>query len=214
MLQVKHFPQQAIGMLAPMQHLKGASTEKMHHASRSAGAGFILVDTEWKPLYANAEAKKIVTYPDAPRTFQSAWSLVGKRIFTWNGGQNLSSAPASHVEFVSGRRKYVGLAIPLANWRRPPAAAAVAVVLERSGAASRGAAELSESFHLTEREREVVELLIQGLTNKEIARRMGISPNTVRAFIRMVMGKLGVSTRSGIVGIVFRGIYTAGNFRP
>jgi DNA-binding CsgD family transcriptional regulator len=56
--------------------------------------------------------------------------------------------------------------------------------------------------------------LIQGLTNKEIAGRMNISPNTVRAFIRMVMGKLGVSTRSGIVGIVFRGIYTAINHRP
>jgi hypothetical protein len=28
------------------------------------------------------------------------------------------------------------------------------------------------------------------------------------------MGKLGVSTRSGIVGIVFRGIYTASYLRP
>ena len=187
--------------------------EKVHRASRPAAAGFILADPEWKPLYANAEAKKIVSYPHAPRTFQSAWALVAKRIFTLNGRQNLSSAPTSHVEFLSGRRKYVGLAIPLANWRRVPAAAAVAVVLERSGAASQGAAELSEFFHLTEREREVVELLIQGLTNKEIAGRMNISPNTVRAFIRMVMGKLGVSTRSGIVGIVFRGIYTAINHR-
>jgi len=89
----------------------------------------------------------------------------------------------------------------------------VAVVLERSGAASRAAAEVSESFRLTDREREVVELLIQGLTNKEIAGRMDISPNTVRAFISMVMGKLGVSTRSGIVGIVFRGMYTRGDRR-
>ena len=186
----------------------------MHRNSWPAGAGFVLADTEWNPLYANAEAKKIVTYPEAPRTFQSAWALVAKRIFTLNGRQNLSSAPNSHVEFLSGRRKYVGLAIPLANWQRPPTAAAVAVVLERSGAASQGAAELSEAFHLTEREREVVELLIQGLTNKEIAERMNISPNTVRAFIRMVMVKLGVSTRSGIVGIVFRGIYTAINHRP
>ena len=196
-----------------MQYAEGALTEKMHRNSCPAGAGFILADPEWKPLYANAEAKKIVTYPDAPRTFQSAWALVAKRIFTLNGRQNLSSAPTSRVEFVSGRRKYVGLAIPLTNWRRLPAAAAEAVVLERSGAASQGAAELSEAFHLTEREREVVELLIQGLTNKEIAGRMNISPNTVRAFVRMVMGKLGVSTRSGIVGIVFRGIYTAINHR-
>ncbi len=187
----------------------------MHRNSWPAGAGFILADTEWNPLYANAEAKKIVTYPEDPRRFPSAWALMRKRIFTLTSEQNsYLASDASRVEFLSGRRKYVGLAIPLANWRRPPAAGAVAVVLERSGAAPRGAAELSESFHLTEREREVVELLIQGLTNKEIAERMNISPNTVRAFIRMVMGKLGVSTRSGIVGIVFRGIYTASNHRP
>ena len=151
-----------------MQYVKGALMEKMHRASRPATAGFVLADTEWKPLYANAEAKKIVTYPDAPRTFQSAWALVAKRIFTLNGKQNLPSASTSHVEFLSGRRKYVGLAIPLANWRRLPAAAAVAVVLERSGAASQGAAELSESFQLTEREREVVELLIQGSRTRRL----------------------------------------------
>ena len=136
-----------------MQYVKGALTEKMHRASRTA-VGFILADTEWKPLYANAEAKKIVTYPEAPRRFQSAWALMGKRIFALTGKQNSSFASTSHVEFLSGRRKYVGLAIPLAKWRRPPAAAAVAVVLERSGAASWGAAEVSESFRLTERERE------------------------------------------------------------
>jgi DNA-binding CsgD family transcriptional regulator len=188
--------------------------EKMHRNSWPAGAGFILTDAEGKPLYANAEAKTIVTYPEGPRRFPSAWALMRKRILTPTGKQNSSLASSSYVEFLSGRRKYVGLAIPLAKWRRPPAEAAVAVVLERNGVASWRAADVSESFHLTERERKVVELLIQGLTNKEIAERMNISPNTVRAFIRMVMGKLGVSTRSGIVGIVFRGIYTASYLRP
>ena len=202
-----------MGTLAAMQYVKGAWTEKIYRNSWPAWAGFILADTEWNPLYANEEAKKIVTYPEGPRRFPSAWALMRKRIFTLTSKQNSSLASAAHVEFLSGRRKYVGLAIPLAKWRRPPAAAAVAVVLERSGAASRAAAEVSESFRLTDREREVVELLIQGLTNKEIARRMDISPNTVRAFIRMVMGKLGVSTRSGIVGIVFRGMYTTGDRR-
>ncbi|PYU25074.1 MAG: hypothetical protein DMG30_06565 [Acidobacteria bacterium] len=184
-----------MGTLAAMQYVKGAWTEKMYRNSWPAWAGFILADTEWNPLYANEEAKKIVTYPEGPRRFPSAWALMRKRIFTLTSKQNSSLASAAHVEFLSGRRKYVGLAIPLAKWRRPPAAAAVAVVLERSGAASRGAAEVSESFRLT------------------IARRMDISPNTVRAFIRMVMGKLGVSTRSGIVGIVFRGMYTTGDRR-
>jgi DNA-binding CsgD family transcriptional regulator len=53
---------------------------------------------------------------------------------------------------------------------------------------------------LTQREQETVKLLLQGLTSKEIAGRMGISANTVKAFVRLVMIKMGVSTRSGIAG--------------
>ena len=59
---------------------------------------------------------------------------------------------------------------------------------------------LSERFGLTPRERETVKLLLQGLTSKEIAAQMGISSNTVKAFVRLVMIKMGVSTRSGIAG--------------
>jgi DNA-binding CsgD family transcriptional regulator len=45
-----------------------------------------------------------------------------------------------------------------------------------------------------------VALLANGLTNKEISARMGVSVNTVKAFVRSVMLKLGVTTRAGIVG--------------
>jgi DNA-binding CsgD family transcriptional regulator len=58
----------------------------------------------------------------------------------------------------------------------------------------------SERFHLTDREEEVLQFLLEGLTSKEIADRMAISPNTVKAFLRLIMIKMGVSTRSGIVG--------------
>jgi DNA-binding CsgD family transcriptional regulator len=63
-------------------------------------------------------------------------------------------------------------------------------------------AQIGQDFELTRREKETVELLIQGLTSKEIATRMQISPNTVKAFLRIVMVKMGVSTRSGILGKV------------
>ena len=176
------------------------------HAPTPAAAGFILADTEWNPLYANAEARKIVAYPENGHSFRSAWNPLRKRMFPLRCKQDSSSPLSARAEFISGRRKYVCLAIPLTKSHgSQPAGASVAVVLERGGAASRVLAEMSERFRLTGRELEAVELLIQGLTNKEIAERMNISPNTVRAFMRMVMGKLGVSTRSGIVGIVFRG---------
>jgi DNA-binding CsgD family transcriptional regulator len=74
------------------------------------------------------------------------------------------------------------------------------VLLERDAAGNSGLKEISEQFDLTQRECETVEFLLQGLTSKEIATRMKISPNTVKAFLRLVMVKMKVSTRSGIAG--------------
>lgn len=45
---------------------------------------------------------------------------------------------------------------------------------------------------ITEREREIMELAFQGLTNKEIATELFISVNTVRNHVRHVYAKLGV----------------------
>lgn len=73
-------------------------------------------------------------------------------------------------------------------------------MLERKGDEVVMVAEIAERFGLTTREQETVRFLLEGLTSKEIAERMKISPNTVKAFIRLVMVKMGVSTRSGIIG--------------
>jgi RNA polymerase sigma factor (sigma-70 family) len=50
---------------------------------------------------------------------------------------------------------------------------------------------------LTEREREVLELIARGMTNKEIARDLCITPNTVKRHLKSLFTKLDVSTRSG-----------------
>jgi DNA-binding NarL/FixJ family response regulator len=50
---------------------------------------------------------------------------------------------------------------------------------------------------LTVREEEVVEHVRRGLSNKEIAREMGISLGTVRAHLRSIFRKLEVSSRAG-----------------
>ena len=49
---------------------------------------------------------------------------------------------------------------------------------------------------LTDRERQIVELLRQGFTNKEIARRLGIKEDTVKKHLQSVFGKLGVHRRT------------------
>lgn len=48
---------------------------------------------------------------------------------------------------------------------------------------------------LSERERQVLELLYGGLSNKEIAQRLFVSANTVKTHIRNLYAKIGVGTR-------------------
>ena len=52
---------------------------------------------------------------------------------------------------------------------------------------------------LTAREREVLTLLADGLGNKQIAARLGISTNTVKTHLELLFEKLGVSTRAQAV---------------
>ncbi|MBI5964222.1 MAG: response regulator [Chloroflexi bacterium] len=66
----------------------------------------------------------------------------------------------------------------------------------------------SELSALTDREREVLDLLAQGLTNKEIAEKLYITTNTVKRHLKAVFEKLDVHTRSAATAKV------AGDNRP
>ena len=52
---------------------------------------------------------------------------------------------------------------------------------------------------LTEREREVLRLLVQGRSNKEIGRDLQIAEDTVKTHVKHIMAKLGVQSRTQAV---------------
>jgi DNA-binding CsgD family transcriptional regulator len=62
---------------------------------------------------------------------------------------------------------------------------------------------VASQYRLTEREEEALRGIALGLTTKELADRMNISPNTVKAFVHLIMIKLGVTTRTAIIAKVF-----------
>ena len=57
---------------------------------------------------------------------------------------------------------------------------------------------------LTEREREVLILMVEGLNNTEIAERLVVSPSTIKTHVSHVLAKLGVSGRTEAVAIAVR----------
>jgi len=73
-----------------------------------------------------------------------------------------------------------------------------AVLLERVGALA-ASARAPERHRLTPREREIVELLAEGLANKAIAARLGISDQTVKFHVAAIYGKLGAANRTDAV---------------
>ena len=52
---------------------------------------------------------------------------------------------------------------------------------------------------LSSREREIADLIYQGLTNNEISEKTGITPRTVKAHTSSIYSKLNVKDRIGLV---------------
>jgi DNA-binding CsgD family transcriptional regulator len=61
------------------------------------------------------------------------------------------------------------------------------------------------NFHpLTPREVDVAKLLAEGLSNKLIANRLGISEHTAKFHVNAILGKLGAQTRAEAVAVGVR----------
>lgn len=58
---------------------------------------------------------------------------------------------------------------------------------------------------LTTRERQIVDHIVNGLTHKEIARNLGISPATVRNHTQAVLTKLGARNKAALIKIIHAG---------
>ncbi len=162
--------------------------------------GLLLMDASLKPIYANAQAVQILAYPEHSRNMRSVGSFLSNKIRSMVPNGDFSTRSYFPTELVSGSRRYLCRTFQVNSHRGNSSRPTVAMLLERVSCGSVDLSKVCQQYSLTPRERQAVEFLIQGLTGKEIASRMRISPNTVKAFIRLVMIKMGVSTRSGIMG--------------
>jgi DNA-binding CsgD family transcriptional regulator len=168
-------------------------------AKAASGVGFLLLNSSMHPLFVNRLAAEILSYPQKPEMQKNPDEFVSGKISSTLVLQS-SRESTLVAKFRSGRRLYQCRAYQVNAFANGDGQASLAVLLERASRGPSSLAEISERFHLTAREQEVVQYLFEGLTTKEIAMRLEISPHTVKAFLRLIMVKMAVSTRSGIVG--------------
>jgi len=95
-----------------------------------------------------------------------------------------------------GKILVTGIALPATVGHKSPLTALLTmdVITQRSMPPRR-----PEEFHLTPKERSVVDFLLKGYTNKEIAEATGVKVQTAKEHIKHIMQKTKTTTRTGII---------------
>ncbi len=63
---------------------------------------------------------------------------------------------------------------------------------------------LSKRYQLTKREKEILSLMVEGLSNKEIAKRLTLSTSTIQFHITNILSKFGVSKRTEAIYLALK----------
>jgi DNA-binding CsgD family transcriptional regulator len=164
----------------------------------------IVVDAALRLLACNADAVEILAFPKKPDKIPDLYNWITGRVRSRLMDCRSANEHNTISTFKSAKRTYTCHSFPL-NFQEGALhleSPATLILLQRCVSAANTLNGVAEDFGLTPREEETVRLLLHGLTSKEIAEYMKISPGTVKVFIRQVMIKMHVSTRSAIVGKV------------
>ena len=171
---------------------------------RTAVPALILLTSTFQPVCYNDEAVQVLTYPQDPKKMNWLNRHLERKVRSLVSNFRQTSRPTSiGAIYESGRRQYATRVFNLngaLNGASPDGTPALLVLLERREGNLVNLEKVAEQFRLTPRESETLRFLLEGMTSKEIAQRMNISPHTVKAFLRLVMSKMQVTTRSGIIG--------------
>ncbi len=149
------------------------------------GADAIVWDLGWEPASAlehlaglPADAPPVVALAPTEPYAAEAWRAGARGLLPRD------ALPASLLQALAAAAQGLAVLDPALTGSLAPAA-------ERAPESAPGA--------LTPRERQVLQLLAEGLPNKAIAHRLGVSENTAKYHVNAILGKLGAQSRTEAV---------------
>jgi DNA-binding CsgD family transcriptional regulator len=168
---------------------------RVHRASRSHAAHAVFV-TEWPAADDSGDARSATVYLVDPGVHPPAAQLARGSAAWLPLDADAEDVVAAAHGVVRGLTVISPAVLPSAKsardraTRREQYSAAIAVD--------------GNEPHLTDRELEVLRALAEGMGNKQIGGRLGISPSTVKYHLQAIFAKLGVRTRSEAVSYGLR----------
>jgi DNA-binding CsgD family transcriptional regulator len=177
---------------------KQAASENGNNCPTPAGEGIALVDGNFELIALNKGAEAILYSIDGGSGGPNGRASLPPELLSRLSAQSEMDAGIMFVT-ASGRdyscRTFV--ITPLCEHVAQPV---LALYLKQEMSVVDTVFQVGAEYHLTDREQEALIGVAMGLSSKELAVRMNISPNTVKAFLRLIMIKMGATTRAGIVG--------------
>ncbi len=181
--------------------LRHSGAQEANRSTLTARVGMVVTDLSLKPLAVDRGAAAILTDSGQPGSNPDAVQIP-QEVLEFVRNCTPAELSSGETHFRNGRFEYVCrtyLVEPQPGVLTQPV---LVLHFERDGAASDAIHKVAAEYRLTDREQEALRGISLGLTSKELAERMHISPNTVRAFLRLIMIKMDATTRTGVLAKV------------
>jgi DNA-binding NarL/FixJ family response regulator len=158
--------------------------------------GLVLLDSSLRPIAFDRGAAAILNHGNQ--------AAIPEEILRAIRGRKLAELSSIKTVFRIGKNEYMCRAYAVECEDALLGQSIVVLYFERDSSMGNAIYEAALKYNLTEREQEALKGVSMGLSNKQLAERMNISPNTVRAFLRFIMVKMGVTSRSAIVAKILQ----------
>lgn len=171
--------------------------------NKPAAVGLVVVDTSLRPIAIDRGASAILKFKTSGALIKpEPFAIVRKAMLETFGQTDFRDVPPTKMTFHIGGIAYNCRAYVMeANGGYP---AMIGLHLERVSSMNDAISALAAKYTLTEREEETLRGVSMGLSSKQLASRMNISPNTVKVFLRLIMIKMGVSSRGAMIAQILQ----------